>query len=172
MKAPALNRMWETFLYLSDGAEDGAENSGGEAINPALVILKRLREDVLPLVRRFEREGLVEWYSFLIHDRAGGVPVPEGDRGVYVHLRFSVTAGVSESAYVFPSQWAMTRPVPMPHFEAVDAVYPTWEWRLLGEQSALVLKVIEKNITLDDEGQSQCLGQFLHHFSNMTQMHL
>ena len=51
-----------------------------------------------------------------------------------------------------------------------DADADLWDWRILGEQTALLFDVIERHAALDDEALIQKIGQFLHYFSNMTQM--
>lgn len=167
MKPPTPARMWETFLKIAEHAPNRDPNEEVVYADPAakreetLAYLRVLREQVLPFVHSLEDDGIIDWYAFLLHDRTGGVPVPENDRSVYVHLRFCT---VDDSIFTNASPWVLTRR--MPEVDVTDD--DMWSWYLLGRQSEMVLEIVEHS--KNDDDMVNKLAGMLHYFSNMTQM--
>jgi hypothetical protein len=171
--------IWETFLPVSRGATsdlapaaDAAwlASKGIEAQSP--MILRQLRLEVLPLVRRLEAvtSGL-RWYSFLIHDGASGVPTAPDDKSIYVHLRL---AFLTAADIDLPAEWLMTRRTELSReIAGVDtsALDIDAAWEFLGAQSALLLRLIELHgDKADDLAVLKHVKQFWHYFANMVQM--
>lgn len=173
VRTPDPARMWEAFFKIGEHAPGRA--SGEEVLyaDPAaareetLAYLRILRDRVAPVVRDLERGGVIDWYSFLVHDRESGVPVSEGDRGVYVHLRFSTTEarGDGDVAGRFPPEWLLRR---------ATLVWTAKEdargWRRLGELSALILEIVEEQSPVSDDALVHELASLLHYAANMAQM--
>jgi hypothetical protein len=166
MQKPNLNQMWETFVKLS--LEDVPT---GKHIN---VIRKRIS----PLFSRLEKEGVINWYCFLIHDRNTGVPTSPDDNNLYFHIRFSLVKNVDPNDFL-PSYCVLTRKTQVAWVEAITGIDKSLlkneeieeAWRILGEQSEWVSKMLEifkedRDIPLSD------IGQFLHFFANMTQLRI
>jgi hypothetical protein len=144
-------QMWEAFLRV--GEKSTPETSDNTASQGA-VNLRMLQEHLLPVVSE------LPWWCFLLHDRNAGVPVPEDDTGAFIHLRF---CGSNPSGIVvFPNGWFGLRRMPEQPEDSVA------DWLLLGEQSKLVMKLIEMGGA--DSELLHRAGAFLHHFQNMLQM--
>ena len=170
MNRPHPYRMWEVFFRIGESASFNVANAtftekqlGDVAREAALCALARVKGDVLPLVRKMQAAGFIDWYSFLIHDREGGVPTT--DNGAYVHLRVSLTeaGAVLDPIRWTDAAWEMISCMEVKSSEVED-------WWLIGEQSALVLAVIERHVHLDGQLLLEQLGQAIHHLSNMTQI--
>lgn len=184
MIKPALDRAWETFLRIPNplvadeapAADDAHLTARG--IDPASpVVLKLLRDHVLPLVRSMESNGMIDWYAFLIHDSASGVPAPTTDKSLYIHLRFSATPEAAEFDFTTMSHpWEMThRQALSDRIAGVDAAALGGDiaiaWQILGEQSAWLLRLVELHSDgVDGLQLVRHARQFLHFFANMAQM--
>lgn len=173
--------VWDTFLRIPEPATSDvapsvdAEWLSARGINPgAPALLQRLREDVLPLVRRLEKK-LDRWF-FLVHDRSSGVPCLPSEDGGYVHLRLSFKRAVAEPH--LPGKWQMTRAitdegsviggVDLKLLQSRDSACIR---ELLAMQSAWVLRVVEwHRADADEAAMLKQVRQLLHYFSNMTQM--
>jgi hypothetical protein len=177
-------KIWETFLPIATWhtadlapAADTAWllSKGCEAESPALLV--QLRDEVLPTVRKLGR--YIEWFSFLVHDRASGVPTTEDDKRCYIHLRLKLRK--FQRREIIPSiprflsdPWQFTRKVDLsreiagvdPKVLDVDRA-----WAELGEQSAWLLNFIEAcDAHADGLQLVRIVRQHLHFFANMTQM--
>ena len=134
-------------------------------------VLQCLRDEVLPLVRRLEREGALAWYSFLVHGYASGVPTVPDDRRNFVHLRFVARSGVAPqlpAGWLFTRQQALSTEIAGIRTSALADVEAVW--RLIGAQSEWVLALIEQHKDADVLDLLRNTRQFLHFFVNMTQM--
>ena len=159
---------WNAFLRVGDALksnEPGLDPAWAAAMGvdkDALAVLRRVRRDVLPLVRDLERRKILRTFSFLVHDRTSGVPCPAEDTSAYVHLRL-VTSGRADVRRLLPSAWVY-----------VSSVRPTAEeeraQRILCEQSAWYLRLVEGASEMSDVDLLRHVGQTLHHFANMAQM--
>lgn len=168
MDTPNLNSVIETFIQieLSDDV-------------PAIAIwqnyLALLRSHVAPLVRSLLKEGIINWYSFLVHGRQSGVPTSEADDGKYLHLRMALTNPAAEDELVrrLPDYCVMTRKMEVPNLASLDAIDISFladsrvelGWKILGESSEWVLQLLDSH----DPQKSvppQNVAQFLHYLGN------
>ncbi len=191
-RAPALKirapgpKIWETFLPIvayEPSKKDAAPAcdmawmmaKGIEAESPALLV--QLRDEVLSLVKRLA--PYIEWYSFLVHDYASGVPTTLDDKRCFIHLRFKMRKFrrrevIPYVPFMMEKCWLMTREVELSRSIAgVDASVLDVDraWAELGKQSAWFLSFIE---CLDKNADGYQLvrhvRQYLHFFANMAQM--
>ena len=168
MKSPNLGRVIETFIRIELRKE-------ATAIQVWQDYLHLLRSKVAPLVKHLLNTGIIDWYSFLIHDRASGVPTSEHDHGLYVHLRMGLTDTSNESDLIEQLlPWCqMTQKMRVPHSPSLDNVAiqtlsngkVEQGWKALGEASEWVLNMLEchgpnKPIPV------QNVAQFLHYIGN------
>jgi hypothetical protein len=170
MEKPDLDKMWETFIKLSwDDILYGRH-------------IDIIRKKVQPLISNLKNEGLIRWYSFLIHDRRSGVPTTEDDNNPYFHLRFE-SEEVNPKDFL-PNYCVLTRKIERACLENIfmgggvkfDVSLLKNEsiedvWRIIGEQSEWLLFIL--SIFKDDVNiPLSYVGQFLHYFSNMTQLRI
>jgi hypothetical protein len=183
--------IWETFLHVDDSRVSDAAPvlddawlaaRGVESISP--IVFRHLRDEVLPLVRRLEHEEGLVWFFFLIHDRASGVPTTPDDKGLYIHMRMEfVRRGPDfDLSMLLPPEWSMTRRAELPgEIAGVDAMAFNGDvgraWRLMGEQSAWLVRLVEAHAEIYDSGKPideltyvRHAKQFLHFLANMCQM--
>jgi hypothetical protein len=168
MNIPDLNSAIETFIKIDYSADV-----------PRLMnwqhYIELLRSRVAPLLRALSNEGMITWYSFLVHDRQSGVPAPDGDDGYYVHVRMALADSVDTSEFIrrLPAYCLMTRTMTVPDPPSLDTVdigslvddRVEQGWKILGESSEWVLRLLEshdpaKPIPL------QNVSQFLHYLGN------
>ena len=169
--------MWETFRRLAPSLSDRAPGidsawlaaRGIQSESP--LALQTIRDDVGALVR--ELGDRLEWFAFLVHDYGTGVPTTSEDHSIYLHVRLAL---VADEELVLGSPWLLTRRTSLSHEMAgvdvgafqdgIDAA-----WRLLGEQSAWLLSLLEQQRPDVDPLQRLLhVRQFLHFFANMAQM--
>jgi hypothetical protein len=177
MQKPTLDRMWETFLRLDVVPTEPPEAAG------AIAMLRHVREKLLPLVRQLERDAVIDWYCYVLHGRASGVPTTEDDQNVYIHLRVTTKSDVTESRFLaaLPSEWLMTRRIVAPECREISgldrSVFREADieraWWLIGEQAEWMLALIEQHDPgVEDLQLIQHTAQFLHYFANMTQLRI
>lgn len=183
-KIETTHKVWETFLLISPGTTDEAP-----AADPAYLIakgmepeapqvLRLLRQHVIPAIELLKTEKL-NWYSFLVHNRDSGVPTTEDDKNCYIHLRVRFEDKIDLR---LPLPFCMTRPIELGRevagvdrkllaaqpFDPIDLV-----WDLIGEQSQFLVRVVGLHRDgIDDFELLKQIRQFLHYFSNMTQMRI
>jgi hypothetical protein len=178
------SKIWETFLPIATWhtadlapAADTAWllSKGCEAASPALLV--QLRDEVLPTVRRLA--PYIEWFSFLVHDRASGVPTTEDDKRCYIHLRLKLRTFrrrevIPAISRFLSDPWQFTRKVDLsreiagvdPKVLDVDRA-----WAELGKQSEWLLNFIEAcDENADGLQLVRLVRQFLHFAANQTQM--
>jgi len=167
MQKPDLNRMWETFIKMS--LEDIRL---GRYINI-------IRFKIYPMISGLKDNGMINWYCFLIHDRKSGVPTSEDDNNPYFHIRFVLEKDVESDEFLLslPNYCVMTRKIGGNQVESISGIDKSLlkneeieeAWRIIGEQSEWLLNML--NIYKQDvEIPLQQIGQFLHFYSNMTQL--
>lgn len=168
MKSPNLGRVIETFIRIECREE-------AIAIQVWQDYLHLLRSKVAPLVGDLLNAGIIDWYSFLVHDRASGVPTSESDLDYYVHLRMGLTETSNESGLTkqLPSWCLMTQKMRIPHPPSLDSVdvqslnsgKVEQGWKTLGEASEWVLNMLECH---DPNKPIPMLNvaQFLHYIGN------
>ncbi|MES2179828.1 MAG: hypothetical protein V4550_18350 [Gemmatimonadota bacterium] len=182
MKKLAASREWVTFLRVPEPSTTdkvpALEPAWCQArgINPAApVVIRLLRNEVLPLVRYLERKRGLVGYHFLVHDRQSGVPTTEDDRGAYIHLRLVFKKAINLKV---ASNFGMTRPATTGQTEigGVDlSLIPgglKTANQLLNAQSAWVLAFIEAHAWKDDADMVRQTRQYLHFFANMLQINV
>jgi len=178
-------KIWETFLPIEPYAPSKKDAApacdlawmmakGIEAESPALLV--QLRDEVLPLVKRLS--PYLEWFSFLVHDRASGVPTTEDDKRCYIHLRCKLRKfrrrEVVPHMRLLGEPWLMTRQVELSR--SIAGVDPKVldvdrAWAELGKQSEWFLNFIEcMDKKADGYQLVRHVRQFLHFFANMAQM--
>lgn len=169
---------WETFLPVVDPSKQDLAPAADAAwclqkgIEPeAPALLVQLRDEVLPLIRRLEREHDLSWYSFLIH-AYDIVPTAPDDKRAFIHLR--LRADDDRDNFVLPPAWLWTRKVELSHeIAGVDtSVLDVDEaWRIIGDQSAWLLDFIEAHHSgTDPLTLTKHVKQFLHFWANQCQM--
>ncbi len=145
-------------------------NSGAE------VVLRMIKDEVVPLIRWLEKKHGLEGYHFLIHDRQSGVPTTEGDNAAYIHLRLFFKKPKNLDLGNYP-KCVLTRPNDERRepFAGLDIrivknqdVLGAWE--LLNQQSAWVLRLLEVHEWADGADIVRQVQQYGHFFANMTQM--
>ena len=169
MNPPNLHRMMETFIPIpASGQALSAEAWQG--------YLNLLRSKVAPLVRDLMKQGKIDWYSFLVHDKESGVPAEAGD-GLYVHLRFSLSPAAEESRFAgqLSADCRFTRKMPPPDAVSLGAVHArslrngdiAQGWKIFGEESELVLSLLDAHDP-DQPVPPRNIGQLLHYLGNQV----
>ena len=168
MDMPNLNSVIETFIQI-DLSDDV----------PAIAIWQRylglLRSHVAPLVRNFLEEGVISWYSFLVHGRESGVPTSEVDNGMYLHLRMALRNPTAENELLrrLPNYCVMTRKMEVPNPPSLDTADINFlvdsrvelGWKILGESSEWVLQLLDSHDP-QKPVPPQNVAQFLHYLGN------
>jgi len=179
-------KIWETFLPIEPYASSKKDAApacdlawmmakGIEAESPALLV--QLRDEVLPLVKRLS--PYLEWYSFLVHDYASGVPTTADDKRCFIHLRFKMRKFrrrevVPHVPFMMSKSWVLTRQVELSR--SIAGVDPKVldvdrAWAELGKQSEWFLNFIEcMDKRADGYQLVRHVRQYLHFFANMAQM--
>lgn len=171
---------WESFWPLPDPlqmdriAEFDPSWLAMRGIDPgAPAVLACLRDQVLPLVRKLESAKTLDWYSFLIHGYASGVPTTPDDRRNFVHFRFVTKRLVTPQlppGWLFTQKRQLSTEIAGVQMAALATGDCDGAWRLIGAQSAWVLAFIEQHKNADMRDLIVHTKQFLHFFVNMTQM--
>ena len=149
---PALKHTWETFLRVADpSTADPAPDAdpaflvsrGIEVEAP--IVLRHMRRDVLPLVRRLERWFGLEWFCFLVHDLESGVPTSTEGRYIHLRLSFRELKSRRQVLQMLPAPWVMTRKFVAGEIGGTDSkiIDVRDAWRFIGRQSDLYLDLIE-----------------------------
>ena len=162
--------VWNAFLPIR-------QQRGKGKASGVLLVLGLVRRCVLPLIRRLERGVDLCSFSFLIHDRASGVPCLKSDKRAFVHLRLTLNFRVVSKTprlriadhnaksvrALLPKAWEILRQVhPTPEEDRVH--------RDLDAQAAWYLDFLERRADLTDDALLQEIGQHLHFFANMSQL--
>lgn len=101
-----------------------------------------LRQRVAPIIRDLMGEGLIDWFSFLVHDYSSGIDTSPDDKRHYLHLRIALAEGVTpaQAQARLPADWAALRPLPPQDPDRMDSCLAStmtdgdlrWSWWLLG----------------------------------------
>jgi len=157
---PALDPGW----CVASGVYPGAE-----------VVLRLLRDEVLPLIKNCEKL-LLTGYHFLIHDRLSGVPTTENDKSNYIHLRLNFKQPTELKLSNYP-RFEMTRPAATGQTSVggIDLIIVKNQDlekvnRLIELQSEWMLALIDAHEWKDDALMVRQVKQFLHFTANMAQM--
>lgn len=166
-------KIWKAFLPIGASLK-AAEAPAADAAwlmsrgieSEALSVLRLIRTEVLPLIRRLEQGGL-DRFSLLVHDRTSGVPTVAEDFAPYIDL----TLHFKNATCCLLDDWCFVKPAERPTAIAgIDGSVFLAE-QLICEQSAWYLRVIESYTK--NTSDIMLLGQirqFLHYFANMAQM--
>jgi hypothetical protein len=181
--------IWDAFLRISEpntADEVPVAEPGVLEVKGAPEVLKLLRNEVLPLVRKLSavRTNLVSdqisGYFFLVHNRESGVPTTREDKGAYIHLRlyFYYLNKRARVEQILGDKWEMLTPIRLESSEiagidkkhlrdgSVDVIRD-----ILKKQSELAMQII--NAYTDDVDPLVMIGQVrqnLHYLANMFQM--
>jgi hypothetical protein len=148
-------------------------------------VFKMIRTEVFQTIRQLEKDGIIDWYSFLIHDReSGDIPTTIDDNNLYFHIRVSLSENNDLESLKKPLKdfCLMTRKAKLGSIdhislnetgtirfnpslfehEGIEEV-----WRILGEQSEFFLKVFDcykDNAVIPTHE----ILAFLHYYHNMV----
>ncbi len=163
MNRPDLSRAWETFVRINPGDDH----------------IQIIRRKVRPIIRELTRAGEIGWYCFLIPNRESGVPTSSDDNLPYFHLRLEFRRQVLQDDVLrlLPSYCVFTRKIELARLKNIDGIdmgllkdgQIAEAWRIIGEQSEWVLKVLDIH-TAEGLPLMHQLAQFLHYFANMMQL--
>lgn len=168
LEKPNIDRMWETFIGIP---VENNQFRRRELFNIA-------RTKVQPVILLLTENKIINWYSFLIHDRHSGVPTDEEDKSLYFHVRVSLRDEVDSKTFLtlLPNYCILTRKIEQGQ-KSISGINSSIlinediseAWRIIGEQSELYLRLlaIHKN---DVTIPPQQIAQFLHFLANMTQI--
>ena len=160
MQKPNLDVIWETFIKIP--------NTGSH--------IDIMRSQLCPLISRLKDKDIINWYSFLIHNRQSGVPTSEDDTSFYFHIRFDLRKTINPKDFL-PDYCVMTRKVERTAIENISGINKFLlkgeqieeAWKVIGEQSEWVMNML--NIHKEDtDVPTDQIAQFLHYYFNMTQL--
>ena len=173
MQKPNLERMWETFIKIP--TDNGQIRFG--------VLFDVIRFKISPMIQRLRDDRIINWYCFLIHDRNSGVPTSQNDTNPYFHIRIALE---ENDKLDFPKSLqdycVMTRKIDRKWVERISITPETTFdtsllkhggieeiWRIIGEQSEWLVNTL--NAYKEDVNVPLLhIIEFLHYYSNMTQM--
>ncbi len=157
MDTPNLTHIVDTYVPISDLNLDS--------------YLDQVRRDVLIPIRKLQSDGLLRWYSFLIHgpDQLGGRE-PLDDKQ-YIHLRLEPNLGmdVDEFKAKLPGHFRKPTRDTLANIGGLNSRVLrdedwAYAWKLNGEASEWVLSLIEAHG--DQRMTLQQITQFLHYITN------
>jgi hypothetical protein len=168
MQKPDLDNMWEFFIKIPAMVDNG-------------LLYDMIRFKICPTISQLRNIGKIEWYSFLVHDRESGVPTTEDDKSPYLHVRVSFKSGYvigrEDLNKLLPDYCQKQLTQQCKDVESILGIETSLlkdedigeAWRIIGEQSEWVMKMLA---IFKDNVQVPCtqIGQFLHYYSNMTQL--
>ncbi len=172
MQKPTLNKMCETFIKI--GAPSAITHDH---------IFQVIKTKVYLAISQIKKDGLVDWYSFLIHNKdAGNIPTTVDDVNFYFHIRFSLSENNNLESVMnsLPSFCLMTRKVDPASIESISIGNANKfntsllkqevieeVWRTIGEQSEFFLNAFERY--KDDVAiPVHEIWALLHYFHNMV----
>lgn len=158
--------MWETFVKIP--AEDSRIRLN--------IVYNIIRSKICPLISSLRDKDVIAWYCFLLHDRSSGVPTSKNDVNPYFHIRFELKKDIDPDDFL-PNYCVMTRKIRREQVESIVGIDKSLikneqieeAWRIIGEQSEWLIDMLnihKENVDIP----YQQVAQFLHYFSNMTQL--
>jgi hypothetical protein len=174
------SRVWRTFLKIDNAILGDAppidalllKSMGCEESTP--IVIDLLRQHVLPMLRGAQRR-YIQHYWFLVHNRESGVPTVESDKSIYL----DITIVFGDPCVFLPGDpFVMTRPHELGDacagwdtkklHHGIESVYG-----LLDAQARLVVQFLESfRKDTDDLTVLRHMRQYMHYFSNATQMRI
>jgi hypothetical protein len=181
MQKPNLDKMCETFIRI--GLPDVVTHE--RIFNMIRVEVHRAICQVYPTINRLEKEGVANWFSFLIHDKeSGSIPVPPDDKNIYFHIRVSLSGNnqLEDLKKSLPQYCLMTRQKKREDVDHINigegvrfdtSLLKHGEieevWKIVGEQSEWLINMLD--IFKEDlKIPLQYIGQFFHYYFNMAQL--
>lgn len=168
MDRPDLTCLFESFIKIGDPTTMAPDRFWASYID-------LLRQSLNPSMTSLRRDGIVRWFSFLVHGREGGVPTEVDDKSLFIHIRVEAGPGVEEHALVqrLPISWLWTRRMSSDsagRIAGVDASYLrgadiAHAWQILGESSEWVLRMLDAHDARQPIPLNH-VGQFLHLIDN------
>jgi len=170
MQKPDLDRMWHTFIKIGLPNQISCEK-----------IIHMIRSNVTSTISLLWDNSLINWYSFLIHDRRSGVPTTEDDDNLYFHIRVSLKKGVDAKHFrkSLPDYCVKTRKIKRKWVEQISiAKKETFNttlfknekieevWKILGEQSEWLINFLN-TFKKDIDIPPSHITIFLHYYFNM-----
>ena len=158
MNIPDLTRIVDTYIPI---------NGKGDLNH----YLDQLRREVLPSIRKLQRDEVLGWYSFLIH----GPDMLDGrgplDGRIYIHLRLEPKNGmdIKEFKGKLPTHFLNPKQVTLANISGLNPSVLrdndwAYAWKLHGEASEWVLFLLESH--KDQAIPLPQIIQFLHFITN------
>ena len=134
--------------------------------------LHQLRAECAPVVRALQTREAIDWYSFLVHNRAsaGRDDLPAAFPEPFIHFRFSPPKGTASNELLDSLASPFLHPIATTLGRVdginVTAVPSGWAdaWWIIGEASDWVLKLVEAHS--EDFADPAQFVQFLHYITN------
>lgn len=172
MKAPDFSRVLETFVRIPGTASIPTDTTALSDLWQKYIAL--LGHTVEPLVKHLIGKDMVNWYSFLVHDKqSGGIPTADPDWFIHLRLEIGVKSTEQDLRRELPAQCEFTRMMSPPPRTALDNIPATSlvggsieeGWRILGEASEWSLRMLAAH---DDTKRlpRDNVAQFLHYIGN------
>jgi len=168
MNIPDLSKTYETFILIPIYQEQTIIFNWNQYI-------KLMYDKAIPLIDNLLVDNIIDWYSFLIHNKTNGVPTSEDDNNFYIHLRLEVVKSNSEEDFYryLPEYCVMTRKMPGPYPHPMSGIYPKKlknedigeAWKILGECSELMINILKSHENIDSF-PIEHVSQFLHFLGN------
>lgn len=138
--------------------------------------IRYVGDNIVPLISKLKKDSIIDWFSFLVHDKTGGVPTTNDDNSSYIHIRLELNAKKKDSDLfeALPSDCLFTRKVDRKTLEEIDGIDKTMlkdnnieeAWKLIGETSTFIIRMFEAHNNSISQLQ---VDQFLHFLANSLQ---
>ena len=158
MNLPNLTRIVDTYIPIRQPNRDA--------------YLDQLRQEVVPSIRKLQKDGLLSWFSFLIHgpDMLGGREPLNSSRW-YIHLRLEPESTIDVEEFITKLPQHFCNPV-RKTLREIGGLQDTilhnedwaYAWKIHGEASEWVVLLLESH--RDSAIPLQQLVQFLHFITN------
>lgn len=157
MNVPNLTRIVDTYIPIRHAEFDA--------------YLDQLRREVVPAIRELQKDGLLRWFSFLIH----GSDMLDGreptSTALYVHLRLEPESGIDVSEFITKLPRHFCKPIHKTFAEIGGLELSVlqnedwaYAWKIHGEASEWVVCLLESH--RDSAIPLRQLIQFLHFITN------
>jgi hypothetical protein len=134
--------------------------------------ISQLRTELIPEIRKLEREEAIIWYAFLVHDykELGGRVPPTDDW--FIHLRLGLDKGADIEKFISELPKHFEKPIKK-GYSSVDGIDGNilknkdwaYAWKVHGEASEWILRMIESHSD-DAEIHIRQIIQFMHFITN------
>ena len=159
MELPNLDLIVDTFIRIRNPNQDA--------------YISQLREELLPEIRKLQKERGIIWYGFLIHDHGNlAGRVPSTDHSPYIHLRLGLPDGSDIDAFIqrLPQHFQKPQKTSLADISGIDVSImknQSWAyaWKMHGEASEWVMRMLEAHAE-DANIHIQQIIQFMHFLTN------